>query len=141
TQVEIHRPGPEVHTYVVPDSREGWVESLRLLLRSYFSRHFTHDVSPAVTFDYSRVRGPGEPIRGFGGTSSGPGPLKSLHEQIRTLLERHDQTRISLTAITDIMNLIGQCVVAGNVRRTAQIALGDVSNAEYRRLKDYRWDP
>ena len=38
------------------------------------------------------------------------------------------------------MNLIGVCVVAGNVRRTAQIALGHAENAEYRRLKDYTWD-
>jgi len=140
-QVQIHKPGEEGDPFVIPDSREGWVQSLVLLLESYFSRHFTGDIPPAVTFDYSLIRAAGMPIRGFGGTSSGPGPLKVMHEQIRACLDRLDQSFMTITCIADLMNMIGQCVVAGNVRRTAQIALGDVSNAEYRKLKDYRWDP
>ena len=140
-QLMVHRPGEEGEPFVIPDSREGWVQSLVLLLESYFSRHFTGDIPHAVTFDYSHIRPAGAPIRGFGGTSSGPGPLKALHEQLRRTLDTLDQSLVTITGITDIMNMIGQCVVAGNVRRTAQIALGDVSNAEYRKLKDYRWNP
>ena len=63
-----------------------------------------------------------------------------MHEQIREVLDSLDGKVITVTAITDIMNMIGQCVVAGNVRRTAQIALGAVHNEEYRKLKDYSWD-
>ncbi len=80
------------------------------------------------------------PILGFGGVSSGPEPLKLMHENIRAILDALDGSRITLSAIVDIMNLIGQCVVAGNVRRSAQIALGPASSLEYQKLKDYCWN-
>jgi adenosylcobalamin-dependent ribonucleoside-triphosphate reductase len=139
--IEVYKPktdNPE--TFVIPDSREGWVESLEKLLFTYFSRHFGFNKTHEVQFDYSKIRPAGMPIAGFGGTSSGPAPLEKMHEQIREVLDGLDGKAITVTAITDIMNMIGQCVVAGNVRRTAQIALGDVNNSEYRRLKDYRWN-
>jgi ribonucleoside-triphosphate reductase (thioredoxin) len=129
---------PEIFT--IPDTREGWVESLERLLFSYFGGHFGLLAARPVLFNYSAIRAAGLPIRGFGGVSSGPAPLEAMHEQIRALLHQQQGKTISITAIADIMNLIGQCVVAGNVRRTAQIALGDVNNPEYRSLKDYRWD-
>jgi ribonucleoside-triphosphate reductase (thioredoxin) len=127
-------------TFIIPDTREGWVESLERLLFSYFAGNFGLSEAAAVLFDYSAIRQAGLPIRGFGGVSSGPAPLEAMHEQIRALLHQEQGKLISITVITDIMNLIGQCVVAGNVRRTAQIALGDVNSSEYRSLKDYRWD-
>lgn len=127
--------------FVVPDTREGWVQSLEHLLKAYFSAAFT-EIKPAKpVFDYSEVRQAGLPIKGFGGISSGPAPLIRLHEQVRELLDGLHGQMLSTTAIADIMNMIGQCVIAGNVRRTAQIALGPAEDAEYRSLKDYRWNP
>lgn len=140
-QLTVNKPIPSTTVFEVPDTREGWVESLRLLLHSYFNEHFTGLPEHSLAFDYSKVRPAGEPIRGFGGIASGPAPLEALHEQIRATLDALDGKFLTVTGITDIMNMIGQCVVAGNVRRTAQIALGDVKNAEYRKLKDYQWDP
>jgi len=140
-KVTVHKPTTDnVDTFEIPDSREGWVESLEILLKSYFSRNFDKIPAHTVEFDYDLIRPAGEPIRGFGGTSSGPGPLIRMHDQIRELLNELDGEPISITAITDIMNMIGQCVVAGNVRRTAQIALGDVNDSEFRKLKDYQWN-
>ena len=139
-KIDIQKPEKEAETYTIPDTREGWVKSLELLLASYFGQHFNNQATHQIDFDYSKIRKAGEPIRGFGGVSSGPKPLERLHDQIRETLDNIDQKSISLTAITDIMNMIGQCVVAGNVRRTAQIALGDANNTEYRKLKDYQWD-
>ena len=49
--------------YEIPDTREGWVESMKLLLESYF-----HGQAP-VEFDYTKIRPAGEPISGFGGVS------------------------------------------------------------------------
>ena len=121
--------------FEIPDTREGWVESLRLLLESYF-----HGTSP-ITFDYSKVRPAGEPIRGFGGVSSGPEPLMEVHEDIRKVLDKNSGEPITITTIVDIMNLIGKCVVAGNVRRTAEIVFGDPHNEEYLDLKNYKVNP
>ena len=121
--------------YMIPDTREGWVESLRLLLESYF-----HGL-PLIEFDYNQIRLEGEPIKGFGGVSSGPEPLKEVHEDIRNVLENNSGNPITITTIVDIMNLIGKCVVAGNVRRTAEIVFGDADSEEYLDLKNYKVNP
>ena len=121
--------------YEIPDTREGWVESLRLLLESFF-----HGTAP-VTFDYTKVRDEGEPIKGFGGVSSGHEPLKEVHESIRNVLNNNLNNPITVTTIVDIMNLIGKCVVAGNVRRTAEIVFGDPYDDEYLDLKNYKVNP
>lgn len=140
-KLRIHKPdGHQTHEYLIPDSREGWVQSLHLLLQSYFHGNFHEEPTAAMRFDYSLIRPAGLPIKGFGGVSSGPDPLIRLHEQVRDFLNAQDGQRISITSIVDIMNVIGQCVVAGNVRRTAQIALGPATDEEYKTLKDYQWN-
>ena len=121
--------------YEIPDTREGWVESLRLLLESYF-----HGQAP-VEFDYRKIRPAGEPISGFGGVASGYEPLEEVHEEIRKVLDKNSGNPITITTIVDIMNLIGKCVVAGNVRRTAEIVFGDPHNEEYLDLKNYKVNP
>ena len=121
--------------FQIPDTREGWVDSLRLLLESYF--HGSHPVE----FDYTKIRALGEPIKGFGGVSSGPDPLEEVHEDIRKVLEKNSGELITVTTIVDIMNLIGKCVVAGNVRRTAEIVFGDPYDDEYLDLKNYKVNP
>jgi ribonucleotide reductase alpha subunit len=119
-------------TFEIPDTREGWVESLKLLLESYF-----HGQAP-IEFDYTKIRPAGVPIKGFGGVSSGPEPLEEVHGDIREVLEKNSGEPITVTTIVDIMNLIGKCVVAGNVRRTAEIVFGDPHSEEYLDLKNYQ---
>lgn len=77
----------------------------------------------------------GMPIKGFGGVSQGGEILKELHGEIERVLEPLVGKPVTVTAIVDIMNLIGKCVVAGNVRRTAEIAFGDPESTEYIDLK------
>lgn len=125
----------ETETFTVPDSREGWVESIGVLINNHILG------GPMVNFDYSEVRPAGEPIKGFGGTASGPGPLRRLHEQIREGLSRNAGETITTRIIVDIMNQIGQCVIAGNVRRTAEIAFAEPDNEEFLDLKDYEKNP
>jgi len=121
--------------YMIPDTREGWVESLRLLLESYF-----HGL-PHIEFDYNQIRPAGAVIKGFGGVSSGHEPLKEVHDEIRNVLDDNSGEPITVTTIVDIMNLIGKCVVAGNVRRTAEIVFGDAYDDEYLDLKNYEVNP
>ena len=127
--------------YTVPDTREGFVESVRLLLQSYLSA-FIGSPRPAMRFDYSAIRLTGAPIKGFGGTAAGPGPLVDLHDSLRAVLDVYAicQTELDARGIVDIMNIIGKCVVAGGVRRTAEIAFGEPTE-EFLSLKDYQRHP
>ena len=118
-----------------PTQREGWVESLRALLDSYSMG------TAKVDFDYTEIRPAGVPIKGFGGESSGAEPLIQLHDAIRNILDAEIGQPISITSIVDIMNLIGKCVVAGNVRRTAEIVFGEPDSDEYLDLKNYEVNP
>lgn len=129
-KLKIKKPTGEFE-YIIPDTREGWVNSLRLLLNAFFKGE------ALPIFYYHVIRKKGEPIRGFGGKASGPEPLKKLHEQIVSKLTERIGSTLTITDITDIMNMIGNCVVAGNVRRTAQIVFGDPESEEYLKLKDY----
>lgn len=128
--------GESALEFIIPDTREGWVESLNLLLESYVNYKDTE-----VYFDYSLIRKAGEPIKTFGGVSSGPGPLKDLHKKLRKLLDKRTGQLITDTDIADIMNLIGVCVVSGNVRRSAQIMFGEADSEEYLDLKNYKVNP
>ncbi|TMW63821.1 hypothetical protein Poli38472_002762 [Pythium oligandrum] len=125
----------EMAPFQVPDSREGWVESVERLLNAHFLHH------PKPVFDYSLIRPAGKPIRGFGGVSSGAGPLIELHKRIDELLGAQENKVLTARGIVDIMNNIGVCVVSGNVRRTAEIAFGDYRDTEYVELKDYTKNP
>ena len=120
----------------IADSREGWVESTRLLLDAHFRG------LPRPAFDYSLIRPHGSPIRGFGGTASGPDVLRRLHGDIDSILSPLAGGRpLSITAIVDIMNAIGRCIVSGDVRQTAEIAFGDAHSEEYIDLKNYAKNP
>lgn len=144
-KLALSAPTGQPVLFTIPDTREGWVESLKVLLESYFVPG-----SAPVGFDYSQIRPAGEPIRGFGGVASGPEPLRVMHDEIRAVLNRRTEHtgenitlahRITVTDIVDIMNLIGKCVVAGNVRRTAEIAFGDPDSDEFIDLKNYEKNP
>ena len=119
-------------TLVIADSREGWVDSVHILLDG-----FIHG-KKVPKFDYSAIRGKGEPIHGFGGTSSGPGPLIELHANLKELLEPKIGELIESVDIVDIENLIGRCVVAGNVRRSAALAIGQFDDKDYLSMKNDR---
>ena len=116
--------------YKIPDSREGWVESVRIMLDGYFFG------AKVPQFDYSLIRPAGAPIRGFGGTSSGPKPLMELHQDLIELYGSKVGEIITSVDIVDTENLIGRCVVAGNVRRSAALALGDRDDMEYLSMKN-----
>lgn len=136
-------------TFVIPDSREGWVESLKLLLEAYIvpfksGLAITPSKSPLPIFDYSEIRPAGAPIKRFGGVASGPEPLKKMHNKIKGILDNRVGQPITMTDIVDIGNIIGTCVVAGNVRRSAEIFFVDYESEnldEFLDLKNYEKNP
>ena len=125
--------------YRIEDSREGWVSSVSVLLKTYFG--VNGEQQEDVEFDYSAIRPEGEPLKTFGGVSSGPRPLMELHDCIREVMTRRLGNTLDSTAIVDLFNLIGKCVVSGNVRRSAEIAFGDAEDEEFLALKDYEKNP
>lgn len=127
----IYAPSPTVETYEIPDTREGWVEATRLLINSFLRPN-----QSTQEFDYSLIRPLGAPIKGFGGTASGPGPLINLHDQIRKVIGGRSGENLDSRAIVDIINLIGTCVVSGNVRRSATLALGVDGDSDFLNLKN-----
>jgi adenosylcobalamin-dependent ribonucleoside-triphosphate reductase len=118
--------------FIVPDSREGWTDLLHRVLEASFV------TGQGFTYDTSLVRPAGAPIKGFGGTASGPNDLIWGMSEINRILNDQSGKRLRPIDCLDIMNIIGKIVVAGNVRRSAQIAIGDHDDIEYLRAK--RWD-
>ena len=118
--------------FIVPDSREGWVRLLSKVLHSYFVT--------GESFNYSTVlvRSAGKPINGFGGTASGPEILIDGINKISTVIKEREGKKLRSIDVLDIANIIGSVVVAGNVRRSAEIALGDPDDYLY--IKAKRWD-
>jgi ribonucleoside-triphosphate reductase len=119
----------------IEDTREGWYESVGELLWSYFNG------GPWLEFDYGLIRPAGELIKGFGGVAAGPDPLIRLHESLRQILGGRDGEKLNSSDLVDICNLIGKCVVSGNVRRSAELALGEADDEAFLDLKNWDINP
>lgn len=119
--------------FIVPDTREGWVSLLEKTLEHAFGLK-------VGTFSYSvqLVRGKGAPIKGFGGTASGPEDLCRGIDQISNVISKRKGKQLRPIDCLDIMNIIGSVVVAGNVRRSAQIAIGDPDDLQFLKAKNWK---
>ena len=121
----------EGDTYVIPDTREGWVESTSALINSYLKPD-----TKSPVFDYSLIRPLGAPIKTFGGTAAGHEPLLRLHDYIRSIFDNRAGEKLTRKDIADIGNLIGVCVVSGNVRRSAELLMGRLDDQDFLNLKN-----
>lgn len=123
-----------VGTIFVGDSKEGWVDALY----HFFIMITLYDHIDTIKIDYNSVRPAGERLKTFGGHASGPEPLMEMFEGIVKVLkneldpslepwekveDKPGFVRVRPIAILDIANLIGNNVVVGGVRRTAEIFL------------------
>lgn len=113
------------------DSREGWAESLRDVIDAHY------EGINRITLDISAIRPRGTDIKGFGGTASGPAPLVEMLSKVNTILNRRINDFVRPVEWGDVIQLIGCCVVAGNVRRTALILIGDKEDQAYIESKNY----
>lgn len=131
-RARISRKDTKDADFIVPDSREGWVELLRKTLEAHF------ETGKGFTYSTVCIRSKGSPIKGFGGLASGPEELCWGIDQISKILNDRAGKKVRPIDCLDIMNIIGQVVVAGNVRRSAQIAIGDMDDLQFLNAK--RWD-
>jgi adenosylcobalamin-dependent ribonucleoside-triphosphate reductase len=123
-------------TYVIPDTREGWVESTSALINAYLRPD-----TKAPTYSYDEIRPAGTPIKTFGGTAAGPEPLIKLHEKITKIFNSRAGEKLTRRDIADLGNLIGVCVVSGNVRRSAELLIGRIDDEDFINLKNYDKNP
>lgn len=131
-KAKIVRQDTKDADFIVPDSREGWIKLLEHTVNSHFVT--------GKDFSYSTVlvRGKGTLISGFGGVASGPEELCTGIAEINKIFNSRAGKKLRPIDALDIMNVIGSIVVAGNVRRSAEIALGDADDLQY--LNSKRWD-
>ena len=117
--------------FIVPDTREGWVKLLENVLNAFYG------TGKSFTYSTILVRGKGEPINGFGGKASGPSILIDGITKITKTFQSREGKKLRSIDVLDICNIIGSIVVAGNVRRSAEIALGDPDDILYMRAKNW----
>lgn len=127
----IYEPNKPGVIDVIADDRESWARSVGDLINSYLKQ----DQSP-IDFDYSLIRPLGSPIKTFGGTASGPAPLIKLHKAIKKIFTGRAGDKLTRRDIADIGNLIGVCVVSGNVRRSAELLIGRIDDEDFLNLKN-----
>jgi len=127
---DIYEPKGE-QVFDIPDTREGWVDSTVALINAYLKPD-----QPTWVFNYDSIRPFGAPIATFGGTAAGHEPLLKLHTHIRKLFDGRAGNKLTRIDIADIGNLIGVCVVSGNVRRSAELLLGRIDDDNFLNLKN-----
>jgi len=129
--------GEKLKTHVIQDSKEGWCDALTLGLKTWYS-------GKDIDFDFSKLRPAGARLKTMGGKSSGPDPLRNLLTFSRERILARQGRRLRNINAHDIICKIGECVVAGGVRRSAMISLSDLDDDAVRDAKKgqfYLTDP
>lgn len=133
----MKQTGKKLAAHVIADSKEGWCDALTLGLNTWYA-------GKDVEFDFSKIRPAGARLRTMGGKASGPEPLRSLLAFVRERIFARPGRRLRAIDVHDIICKIGECVVAGGVRRTAMISLSDLDDVDMRDAKKgqfYMTDP
>lgn len=126
-QIEM-QTGKKLSKHVIDDSKEGWAEALVLGMNTWAQ-------GEDVEFDFSQLRPAGARLKTMGGKSSGPEPLIRLLDFTRRKMLARQGKRLRNIDLHDIICMIGDCVVAGGVRRSAMISLSDFDDQDIRDAK------
>lgn len=117
---------------VVEDSKEGWCTAYKTLIKRLYNGYIP-------TWDVSKVRPAGAPLKTFGGRASGPAPLVDLFNYTISKFTSSQGRQLSPLECHDIMCKIGEVVVVGGVRRSAMISLGDLGDYNHATAKSGTW--
>ena len=130
-KINIIRKDTKDADFIIPDTRKGWTDLLERTLRAHF------ETGEGFTFSTICIRGKGTAIKGFGGIAAGPEELCWGIQKISELLNDRRGKKLRPIDCLDIMNIIGYIVVSGNVRRSAQIAIGDYDDIQFLEAKNW----
>ncbi len=120
--------GEKLPVHTIGDSKEGWADALTLGMKTW-----AHGKD--IDFDYSQIRPEGTRLKTMGGKASGPAPLQRLLNFTRQTMIARQGKRLRPIDLHDIICMIGDCVVAGGVRRSAMISLSDLTDEQIRDAK------
>jgi ribonucleoside-diphosphate reductase alpha chain len=126
---ELH---PTDTTIVVPDSKLGWAKSLKELIHLLYSGQIP-------SWDLSKVRPAGAPLKTFGGRASGPEPLDQLFRFAINIFKNATGRKLTSLECHDLVCKIAEIVVVGGVRRSALISLSNLSDDRMRVAKSGQW--
>jgi ribonucleoside-diphosphate reductase alpha chain len=132
---QIHKPKQDrERRFLVSDSIEGWADSVKSLIKSYFTG------GSSLRFDYSDIRPKGARLITSGGKAPGPEPLRICIEKIRSVLDaKKDGDQLSPLEVHDIVCHIADAVLAGGIRRAALISLFSADDDEMISCKFGAW--
>lgn len=109
--------------FEVPDSREGWVESVATLMKAAWGDPEQFGTEERIVIDVSGIRRRGSLLKTSGGVACGPGPLvKMLSNLVKHLNGCYQRQLTSLDAMT-IDHILADCVVAGGKRRSSRMSV------------------
>ncbi len=103
-------------TIRVGDSRQGWVNSYKILLELSSDDRFNGDVN--VSIDLSNVRPAGEQLKGFGGMAN-PVRLPELYGRCAGILNKANGRQLNSVECCLLIDEAAVTIVAGNIRRSA----------------------
>ena len=116
----------------VADSKIGWARALKELIALLYQGQIP-------SWDTSRLRAAGTPLKTFGGRSSGPEPLIDLFKFTVALFQGAAGGKLSSLEAHDLVCKIADVVVVGGVRRSALISLSNLSDTRMRDAKSGQW--
>lgn len=126
---------PHNFNLTVGDSRQGWVEAYECLLR-LASNYPYPEINLFVNL--AHVRKKGEPLKGFGGVAN-PSKLPELFIKVADILNNAVGRQLNAVECALIINEAALVVVAGNIRRSANIQQGDANDELFTNAKDNLW--
>lgn len=133
---EIQKPNPDrKRRFLIGDSIEGWSDSIKVLMKSYFGKHKSTPI-----FDFSDIRPKGARLVTSGGKAPGPQPLKDCIHNIRAILDsKQNGDKLTSLEVHDIVCHIADAVLAGGIRRAALICLFSADDSEMLSCKSGPW--
>ena len=121
-----------VRHYAIPDTIEGWADSLDVLLESYLKGYY-------VEFNYSQIRRKGTPLKTSGGKAPGHVPLKKMHVRVNKILAEAAGRHLKPIEVYDIAMFIAEAVLSGGIRRSAVLTLFSPADEEMMNAKTGDW--
>lgn len=126
---EIPETFEDVETNIVfADSKKGWAEGFYMYIRCLFNGEF-------ASYDLSKIRPKGSPLKTFGGRASGPEPLDLLLRQTKRVMSNAAGRKLNSLECHDLCCYVASAVVVGGVRRSSGISISNLSDERMRNAK------